>query len=46
VFFIGIMLDLAITPFLMTMVQTHLCLCYAWTLARQVPELVLGSSAF
>jgi len=38
--------DLAITPFCITMVQTHLCLRYAWTLARQLPDLASSSSAF
>ncbi|MEG4305572.1 hypothetical protein QUB16_23075 [Microcoleus sp. D3_18a_C4] len=28
------------------MVRTHLCLRYAWILARQLPSLALSSSAF
>jgi hypothetical protein len=29
-----VIVDLAITPLQLTMVQTHLCFRYAWTLAR------------
>ncbi|HEY9823641.1 MAG TPA: hypothetical protein V6D35_23150 [Candidatus Sericytochromatia bacterium] len=42
----GSPLTRAITPLPMTMVQTHLCFRYAWTLARQLPGSAPSSSAF
>ena len=41
-----VIIDLAITPFQITMVQTHLRFRYAWTLARQLPGLAPSISAF
>jgi len=46
VFLNGFILDLAVTPFDITMVQTYLCLCYAWILTRQLPGSAPSSSAF
>jgi hypothetical protein len=46
VFFNGLILDLAITPLTVTMIQTHLHWNYAWTLARQLPDSASSSSAF
>jgi hypothetical protein len=43
----GLFLLQSFTPFDMTMVQTHLCFRYAWTLARRfLPGLTPDSSAF
>jgi len=46
VFYNGFILDSAVRPFVITMVQIHLCFRYTWTPARQFPVSATSSSAF